>query len=225
MWRALRMVSEGDFYASAAVLTDLTGTGFFSGYHGTRAGGMSAVGGLIRRDELLNLNIPHALAVAMYPQALNRDAPNGQRFVWPASWADGKSGDNLGANYGTTGNLYMGSLLIIPANINISSLGLGDQGLAVAKALQDYGAYITDTSSGNIVYYAEAGSNNIIQSSLWKDVAKLTPYLRVVTNNTPATVSGGGVRRRPVAPPLSPATAPPANNPHPQPTEGAGVSD
>ena len=224
MWRAFRMVNGGDFYASAAVLTDLTSTGFFSGYHGTRAGGMSAVGGMIRREELINLNIPHALAVTMYPLALNRNAPGGQPFVWPASWADGTSASTRGASYGTSGNLYMGSLLIIPASVDINKLGLGPQGLAVAKAMQDYGAYITDTGGGNIIYYAEASSNNIIQSSLWNDVAKLTPYLKVVTNNTPTTIGGGGTRRRPAAPPLSLDTTPPPTNPNPQPTQGAAVS-
>jgi len=222
MWRAFRVVSGGDWYASAMTLTDLTGTGFYSSYHGTRAGGMSSVGGLIRRDELVNLNIPHALAIAMQPTALNRNTPSGKAWVWPASWADGVS--SPGSSYSTNGNLYMGSLLAIPPSVNINSLGLGTQGLAVAKALQDYGAYITDTGGGNVIYFAEAAANSAIQSSLRNDLAKLTPHLRVVTNNTAASVGGGGTRRRPAAPPLSlSAPTTPTTPTNPTPTQGAAI--
>ncbi len=198
MWRAQRS-STGDWYASACVATDLTGPGFFDGYHGIRAGGMSAVGGLIRKEELQAENIPHVLAIAVQPTALNKNSPG--PFIWPASWADGTT--RPGSGYGVTGNLRMGSLLAIPPSVDITKLGLTGQGLALARTMQDYGAYICETGSGNVIYYAEPAAAAVAHRALAKALAKLTPYLMVVTNNTPGTVGGGGAPRRPPAPPIS----------------------
>ena len=202
MWRAHKL-SDGSWSASQTTVTDLTSSNVYSTYHGVRAGGMSVLAGLIRKDELANLDIEHALAVAVDPKALNRNAPGGKAFVWPASWADGYT--NLGGNYSTSGNLYMGSLLAIPPSVNINSLGLSPQGLALAKALQNYGAYITETGGANIAYYAEPAASGIVERGLASQLAKLTPYLQAVTNNGPATVGGGGTHL-PAAPPIGDGT-------------------
>jgi hypothetical protein len=204
MWQA-RKLSNGNWTASAAVLTDLTGRGFYDSYHGIRAGGMSALGGLIRRDELLALNIPHALAIAVQPLALNRNAPGGKAWVWPASWADGTT--NPGGSYSTGGNLHMGSLLAIPPSVRLDTLGLSPQGLAIARALQDYGAYISETGGGNVIYYAEPASADIVTTD-GGELGKLTPYLKVITHHTAVDIGGGGVRRANPAPPFDIAPPP-----------------
>jgi len=190
MWQASRL-SNGDWEGSVTVKHDLRGSGFYNDYRGIRAGGMAALGGLIRRDELINRNIPHALAVAVRPKAMNRRAPGRKPFVWPASWADG--GD--GGDYAATGNLHMGSLLAIPPDVDIDGLGLSPQGLAVARALQDYGAYIVDQGGGNIIYYAEPASADILRTSA-EELGRLTQYLKVVANNSKSNVGGGGKPRR-----------------------------
>ncbi len=197
MWQARRR-PNGDWDAAVMVKHDLRGTGFYSDYQGTRAGGMSSLGGLIRREELIRGKIPHALAVAVEGGAMNRNAPGGKPFVWPASWADG--GD--GADYGTTGNLYMGSLLAIPPEVDLKRLKLSPQGLAVAQALQDYGAYVVDQGGGNIIYYVEPSAGDVLTTSA-TELGRLTPLLRVVTNNSPLSVGGGGEPRR-VAEPAAP---------------------
>ncbi len=194
MWQAARR-PNGDWEGSVTVEHDLRGTGFYNDYRGTRAGGMAATGGLIRRDELVNHHIPHALAVAVRPKAMNRNGPNRAPYVWPASWADG--GD--GAGYGTSGNLYMGSLLAIPPDVDLEALDLSPQGLAVARALQDYGAYVVDQGSGNIIYYAEPKSADILETSA-DELGRLSKYLKVVPNNAKFQIAGGGKRRRPPAP-------------------------
>ncbi len=197
MWRARRR--GGAWRASATALHDLTGQGFYRRYVGVRAGGMSALGGLIRKHELEQARIPHALAIAVSPKALNRNVPGtGNAWTWPASWADGAT--RPGAIYGTRGNLYMGSLLAIPPSVDIEGLGLSEQGLAVARALQDYGAYIVESGSGNIIFYAEPASADVVASKLVNDLRTLARYLRVISNNTPQAVGGGGKRRRDPAP-------------------------
>jgi hypothetical protein len=190
MWQASRL-NNGDWEGSVTVKHDLRGTGFYRDYRGTRAGGMAATGGLIRRDELIDRLIPHALAVAVKPKAMNRHAPGRKPYVWPASWADGGNGDG----YSTAGNLHMGSLLAVPPDVDIKTLGLSPQGLAVARALQDYGAYVVDQGGGNIIYYAEPASADILRTSA-EELGRLTKYLKVVPNNAKSNVGGGGKPRR-----------------------------
>jgi hypothetical protein len=197
MWRARRR-PNGDWDGEATVTHNLRDDGFYREYGGTRAGGMSSLGGLIRRQELVSRKIPHALAVAVDGKAMNRNAPGGRPFVWPASWADG--GD--GAEYSTSGNLYMGSLLAIPPDVDLSRLRLSPQAMAIAQALQDYGAYIADKGDANIIYYVEPAASDILETNS-EELGRLTPYLRVVTNNAPFNLGGGGKRRITTpAPPL-----------------------
>ncbi len=205
MWQAKRR-PNGDFEGSVTVKHNLRGTGFYQDYQGTRAGGMSALGGLIRRDELIHRNIPHALAVAVQGSAMNRNAPGGRPYVWPASHADGATGDD----YGTTGNLYMGSLLAIPPDADLKSLKLSGQGMAIAKALQDYGAYVVDMGDANIIYYVEQAASDVLATSA-AELGKLTPLLRVVPNNAPFAIGGGGEPRR-VATPAPPLPNNPLGN-------------
>lgn len=64
MWRARRVGDEA-IVAAAAIRNDLTGNGVYEIWHGARAYGGSALGGLIRRHELERKHIPHALAIAV----------------------------------------------------------------------------------------------------------------------------------------------------------------
>ncbi|MBL9125902.1 MAG: carboxypeptidase regulatory-like domain-containing protein, partial [Planctomycetaceae bacterium] len=83
--------------------------------------------------------------------------------------------------------------------------------------------YLTDTGGGNVIYFAEAAANSAIQSSLRNDLSKLTPHLRIVTNNGPTSVGGGGTRRRPEAPPFA-GDVPPPPPPPPPPANTASVA-
>lgn len=195
MWQATRR-PDGNWEASVTIQNDLNDQGVYDGYHGARAYGGSAIAGLIRRHELEQAEIPHALAIAVQPTALNRLAPGGEAWVWPASHSDGGNG----SGYATSGNLYMGSLLAIPPSVNIDALGLGSQGRAVARALQDFGAYIVDSGGGNTIFYAESSAASVVQSNLRRDLDTITRYLQVVDNNSPDAIGGGGQRRRDPAP-------------------------
>jgi hypothetical protein len=189
---------NGDIDCVVAVLNDLTDAGVYDEWHGARAYGGSAIAGLIRTDELLAGDIPHALAIAVSRSALNRLAPGGESWVWPASWSDGGNGES----YGAVGNLYMGTLLAIPPDVVIDALPLNDVGRAIGHALQDYGAYIVDSADGNLFYYAEPSAADLVPGSIDNVLARLNRFLRVVENNSPTSVGGGGERRRDAAPPI-----------------------
>ena len=195
MWQAVR--SEGRITAVAVVRNDLTDDGVYGAWHGVRAYGGSAIAGLIRTGELKS-GIRHALAIAVEQQSLNRSAPGGKGWVWPAS-----SCDNHNA-YGATGNLFMGSLLAIPPTVDLRKLGLGPEAVELAVALQDYGAYITDCTGSNLSFYAEPAAAEEAALVGRGEASRLVALLQAVANNGPQTIGGGGKPRRAAAPPFAP---------------------
>lgn len=168
------------------------------GWHGTRAYGGSSLGGLIRQHEVISKSIPHALAAAVQRNAMNKNTPNGQAFVWPASNAD----SGWPTTYGSTGNLHMGSLVAIPPNVDLNSLGLNSLALAVARAMQDYGIYIVDAADAGpaCVLYAEPQTGGSWDSTTRQGMTRAGSYLQVVVNNRADNVGGGGTPRKPLAP-------------------------
>jgi len=188
MWQAQRqsLLGSNTVTVSSYTRNDLYGPGIGTG--GERAYGGSAIGGLIRTAELNAKNIPHALAFAL-PRSSQAYGP-----VWPATLQDD------GADTTYRGAVHMGTLVAIPAAVDITKLGLSPQGLVVARALQDYGAYDVD-SSGDFALYAEPSAESLV-GAIRTDLPKIRAQLRCVSNNGPSTVGGGGVRRAPLAPPL-----------------------
>jgi hypothetical protein len=169
------------------VLTDLDGSGFTGG---VRAYGGSAVGGLIRRWELDNGSIRHALALAL----TNSELKVGP--VWPATRQDG----NALSTY--LGQLPMGSYAAIPPTVDLATLGLRPASLVVARALQDYGAYVVDRSGSWTLYGEPTLTGDTRVSDIRGDLAKIRSVMKVVTNNSATNVNGGGTRRAPLAPPI-----------------------
>jgi hypothetical protein len=168
------------------VRTDLTGPGVGQG--GVRAYGGSAIGGLIRTWELQQGSIRHAIAIALASGQLRTG------WAWPATAQDGDAASSY------HGAIPMGSLLAIPSSVDVDALGLSGEGRMVAHALQDYGAYVVDRSSGPTLYAEPAIEGSTALSHLREAVRTLRNQLRVVTNNGPESVGGPGVRRAPLAP-------------------------
>lgn len=200
-WR-MRETSPGEWEALAYTPTPLDGSGVelviglsHTGYQiegqlgwaVARTSGVSALGGLIRKGELSSGILRHALAVS---------APKGSLktpWMWPAS----KSRES----YSPEGPLLLGSLLVLPKSVNIQTLGLNAEELVVAKALQDFGAYIvTDEPTWGI--YCEATVGNEAASLRNEKLAQLWSLMVRVENNTASAVGGGGSPLAPVAPPL-----------------------
>ncbi len=186
LWRARRTRDgwEGDAY----VRNDLDGPGVGTG--GIRAYGGSALGGLIRADELRRHSIPHALALALTRDQM-RYGP-----VWPAIFED-----SFNPFYPYAGNVPMGSLVALPRFINVDALGFSPATTAIAHALQDYGAYVVD-SSANFTFFAEPSADPFIGHAR-NDFERLQSLLRCVTDNGPDSVGGAGPPSAPLAPPIA----------------------
>ena len=159
------------------VRNDLRSSGFGAG--GTRAHGGSAIGGLIRSNELDGTPIRHALAVALSAGQLK------QGFVWPATAEDGD------AQWSYYGAVPMGSYLAIPLSVDVGALNLTPEGRAVALALQRYGAYVVDRASGVMLYTEPSLEGSSELDNLRRDMRTLVGQLRIVANNSPQSVNGG----------------------------------
>ena len=182
----MRRTGSSTWFARHVVVVDLYGDGISGG---ARAYGGSAIGGLIRRHEVDEGVIPHALALAV-PRSDLRSGP-----VWPATLED----DGSVGTY--KGDLPMGALVAIPPDVDLESLDLNDDALAIARALQDYGAYVVD-SSAQFTLYAEPGADEQRLDDGRKELDVLRRHLRVVENNTQEQPGGSGVKRRQSALPL-----------------------
>jgi hypothetical protein len=86
--------------------------------------------------------------------------------------------------------------------------------MVIARTLQDYGAYIVDSGGCNFQLFAEPKAQNevaqIKAESSWQSYCSLrksVSLLRIVTNNGPQSVGGGGKPRAPLAPAFCPPTA------------------
>jgi hypothetical protein len=183
LWRA--QPAFGGWEADSYVHTNLYGPGV--GHGGVRAYGGSALGGLIRANELAAGNIPHALALALAADQL-RHPP-----VWPAISDDSFSW------YG--GNVPMGSLVALPRFIDVDALGFSPATAAIAHALQDYGAYVVD-SSANFTFFAEPSADTFIGAAR-DDFEQLQALLMCVADNGPDSVGGAGSPSAPLAPPIA----------------------
>jgi hypothetical protein len=198
-------------------VTDLHGLGI-GPQAGVRAYGGSALGGLIRAWEVDPEHpdhdgvIRHALAVALPAMMLRYDGGEpgydgdgygtATGYTWPATEQDYDSPEDY------EGPIPMGTLVAIPPDVDVDALGLPAELVAIGRALQDYGAYVVDRAAGVVAFYAEPG----VPDS-WLDVVRgpnasteglerLRGLLRVVTNNAPSSVGGGGERAAPAAPPF-----------------------
>ena len=171
------------------VRTDLWSTGM--GERGVRAYGGSALGGIVRTAELTAGHIPHALALAITGNQLKTG------WVWPATTQDG----NAASTY--FGQVPMGTYAAIPPGVDLDGLGLTREGLALARALQDHGAYVVDRAGAFVLSAEPSLDGTTALANARRDLVRLRPHLRVVTNNGPTSVNGGGAPRVPAAPPFA----------------------
>lgn len=187
--RGVTMRPNGDLEATDTERTDLAGPGMSPGAVPAKPFGLSSLGGLIRAGEY-ERGIPHALSARV-----NRERLGGRRnfatpaTVWPA----------VGGDVSDTGFLSVGALLAIPPDVNIREV-VGDSGPAyeLARAMQDYGVYVTGFIDAPFVLVA--GEARLDRDEEDAMLNKLVPLLKMVTNNSPATPAGGGTPRREPAP-------------------------
>ncbi len=150
MWDASS--SGNGFTASVAATADLSGSGVrppkannptWWTSPGARACGFPLSAGLITVEEMKKGKIEHALIVA-YPH---------MRSHWyrpPASTAQGTTGLAL-----PTRGVPCGGQIQLDPSLDVNALPLSASGKIIARALQEYGAYVGDFS-GAITLYADA---------------------------------------------------------------------
>ncbi len=207
---------------------DLYGNGrpdsFFGGHGGS---GLSGVGGAIRLGELTGPEpIRHATKLLIDMTRWGKQVEGANSHRWPAYAADSDtSGQTYGSNAtGQVPILEMGSLLAIPGSVDLDALGLETKpARRLAGAWQDYGAYVVDNAGfddgwgQNLLAVEHGVASEMLDAGIslssysdtgwadtpWnRDMNRLFEELRQVTNNTSESVGGGGVPRRPLAPPL-----------------------
>ncbi len=186
------ILSNGDIVSDGlASFVDARGDGT-GWWNGRRASMIPSFAGLIRTGELAHGKILHALAATIFTGLLARHA------VWPA-YAFDRHADAY------AGSLPMGALLAIPPNVDIGALGLSPTGLVLARAAQDYGVYIVDSTGGaGMTIMAELNDPDIRWAGWQNDVAAVVHHLQWITNNGVSSVGGGGHPRGPLAPAFGP---------------------
>src|SRR6185295_4238348 len=150
MWDAA--VGTSGWTCSVAASTDLAGTGVrppkasnpsWWTSPGARACGFPLIAGLITVEEMQKGKIEHALVIA-YPH---------MRSHWykpPASTAQGTTDLAL-----PTRGIPCGGRIQLDPALDVGTMGLSSSGRIIARALQEYGAYVGDFA-GAIALYADA---------------------------------------------------------------------
>jgi len=180
------VLSNGSIVCSIASYIDSAGSG--DGYSsGRRASLLPSFAGQIRQGEITGGVIQHALVCNMSATILKEQAQ------WPAVCWD--------TNAGYSGTLPMGALLAIPQSVNINSLGLTPQGLVLARAMQNYGLYISDRGgSGGMTLLAELKATDVRWTNQSNDLNIIKKNLKWVSNNSATTPGGGGTPIVPLLP-------------------------
>lgn len=186
---------EGDVMGQIASFTDprSAGTGF---QNGRTASLLPNYAGKVRLHELVaagegdEFAIPHALAVTMPPALMTAES-----ISWPAYTFDTNDG------YGPDGTVPMGSLLAIPADVDIDDLGLETpEGRALARAAQDYGAFVMDRGGGGVTIQLETSADEHQDFSYYHaDSVRIVQAMEMVANANEQTPGGPGERRRDAA--------------------------
>ena len=220
MWQGQPLVLKagGDprwdmtFPASPVSLTKDKGT---LGAHG--GSGLSTVGGSIRDGELSGRGrIRHALKMNIDCAQYCYYAGVGKSHRWPAVQEDDPVDKNRYG--GSNPSLMPGALLALPPRFDLSTLETR-QGRKIAWTLKNYGAYVVDETAGD--YYAFGVSVDALDEwrggrgwfagtadpKVMADLQSLYPALKIIDNNGPKSVGGGGTRRQPLAPPFADATS------------------
>jgi hypothetical protein len=139
---------SGSWVMGVAAAQDLKGDGvrpperndpWWAG-HGPRACGFGGIAGLITVDEIKSGSIEHALVIA-YPHIRSR------YYTPPASTAQGTTSEAL-----PTRGIPCGARIQLDPLFDIATLNLSEAANIIARALQKYGAFVSDYSGAMSIY-------------------------------------------------------------------------
>ena len=152
MWHARQV--DGRWMTGLGALTDLNGTGVAPPWdkaqpeyeaHRARASGFPLIAGLVRVEEIQAGYIPHALVFAY-------DSVRTEHYVPPASTAQASSPATRNNREG----MPMGARIRLDPAFDVQSSPLSPAGKTIARALQEFGAYLGDFAGGNVIYAESA---------------------------------------------------------------------
>lgn len=150
------------------------------GWGSSRSYGGSNLGGLIMKGDITEGKIDHALAILMPFSFIG--FPESGYPLYPATKAEYACAE--------TGPIVMGTRFAIPRDIDINSLGLSAACKALAKALQEYGAYLIDSAGeGNVNLNADGvGAQGEAEAlnARSDEMKKLLSLLRIVQPEDPS---------------------------------------
>lgn len=120
------------------------------------------------------------------------------QFVWPATSVDNGSLSIGGAGL-YRGLVPMGAMFGIPSNVDLSTIGVTSQeGMALARAFQQYGGINNDTTVGTFsLCFLESGMTVAQRANLYADRVAIRNALRMITNISAANPGGPGARIAP----------------------------
>ncbi len=206
---------------------DLYGDGI-KGAHG--GSGLSSIGGTLRLGELRpgQEGPHHALKFTMDLYMFYKCTQDSDCYRWPAQHADSYAVGHYGwgnnnPNVNNTA-MKMGALFALAPDLDITSLGLKTEAAQeLAWTLQNYGGYVDDDSYGSsFLIGTEISPDGSFQDQFksdygfdfntgsdsggdWTgDFQKIMPKLKVIDNNGPNHIGGGGTPRQPLAPEIAP---------------------
>lgn len=171
----------------------------------------------IKKGEWASGAIHHVMAVNLFAAHYYKSDCS---YSWPATSVDGYCGEYYAAGYpkygGSNPYLRPGALLALKPDFNVNGLRT-EPGRILARAFQDWGAYIGDDTAWNAwaIWTAQddTGSVDAEFASQFSSVGSFTrgdgqlstPWmldlrdifgsLHIVTNNSPSTPGGGGTPR------------------------------
>jgi hypothetical protein len=161
MWEASHNAANDTWSAATRVINQLNGSGSTcpQGQHcnGAVAAGWAAMGGVIRPEEIAQGHINHALALFL-------PLTKAGYIACPATHTDGVSSDPAA--------IPEGARVQLDPAFNVDAQPWPAWQKSIAKALQNYGAYVTDTSGvlglrgqadqnpGSLTWAAAGVSNN-----------------------------------------------------------------
>jgi len=192
-----------DIVANQIVVADLTGSGMPGEYNAPTPSGMSDYAGSLCADDF-NGPIRRVMGAVFHPSILAKNL-DGNAHVWPATHTP----PNYEARFGAlreTGNLHIGTLLAIPRDVDLATIGVGTSGPAyeMARSFQNYGLYLKNPLFGSALGPQLGMCGDLRSANLPPDfnrqLARVASYLKVVENNGPNSVGGGGTPSQPAAP-------------------------
>lgn len=145
LWQARKVDGQWQACWGGRITNADESLGVFPNGYGASASGLALWAGTIRAQEFLNGRIDHVISLGI-PRT------KAGSISWPANRTDG----------GTSGTqLSIGQMLRLPASLDLDSMTMSPAAKTIAKAAQEYGIIITDTS-GSVTF---SGENSIALAS------------------------------------------------------------